>query len=125
MCVPLPYPLPPPGYFYHKSEWIDLNGDGKLDLLTARGTKPIIGTAGGELLWLEQPASDPLTNGASTQFDPACVVSVLLLLLCFFFFSSACAPRCSALPWTPQCGVPAILFRSVSSSHISPPGCGC
>ncbi|MBF0443248.1 MAG: VCBS repeat-containing protein [Oligoflexales bacterium] len=43
------------GYFYHRVVWADMNGDGKLDILTARATRPIFGTAGGELIWLEQP----------------------------------------------------------------------
>ena len=39
-------------YFYHTGEWIDFNGDGKLDLLTARtdGKK-----GDGQLLWFENP----------------------------------------------------------------------
>ena len=55
-----------PGYFYHTAQWIDLNGDGKLDLVTARATTPLVGSGSGELLWLEQPASDPVTNGELT-----------------------------------------------------------
>lgn len=77
------------GWFYHKVIWRDMDGDGLLDILTARATKPIIGSgalpavasqspflrrasfaprshparaAGGELLWLKQPSSDPLKN---------------------------------------------------------------
>lgn len=50
------------GWFYHRVMWKDMNGDGKLDILTARATKPIFGSAAGELLWLEQPTSgDPLS----------------------------------------------------------------
>lgn len=48
------------GWFYHRSVMIDMNGDGRLDILTARATKPIIGQSKGELLWLEQPASGAL-----------------------------------------------------------------
>lgn len=48
------------GWFYHQAIWYDMNGDGRLDLLTARATKPIFGAEGGEMVWLEQPASDPL-----------------------------------------------------------------
>lgn len=36
-------------------KFIDMNNDGKLDLLTARATKPLFSAPGGELLWLEQP----------------------------------------------------------------------
>lgn len=50
-------------YFYHRAIWRDMNGDGLLDILTARATKPFFGSGSGELLWLEQPSSgDPLTQ---------------------------------------------------------------
>lgn len=45
------------GWFYHNSTFVDMNGDGKLDVLTARATKPIFGQSGGELIWLENPGS--------------------------------------------------------------------
>ena len=47
-------------YFYHKVEWRDMNGDGKLDILTAHAKKPLFGSGQGQLVWLEQPKSDPL-----------------------------------------------------------------
>ena len=50
------------GWFYHMVHWRDINGDGRLDVLTARATKPLFGESGGELLWLEQPASAPLDS---------------------------------------------------------------
>lgn len=53
---------PKSGYFYHMAVWEDLNGDGRLDLLTARATKPLFGAGSGEMLWLEQPASNPLSG---------------------------------------------------------------
>ena len=53
---------PKTSWFYHMTQWRDMNGDGKLDLITARATKPIVGSAGGQLLWLEQPQTDPLQN---------------------------------------------------------------
>jgi hypothetical protein len=40
------------GFFYHTGKWIDMNDDGRLDLLTAR-TNAKYGE--GELLWLEHP----------------------------------------------------------------------
>lgn len=49
---------PKSGYFYHRAVFIDMNGDGRLDILTARAHKGLMGTGGGELLWLEQPAGD-------------------------------------------------------------------
>ena len=58
---PIEITAPKSGWFYHKVEWRDINGDGRLDAITARGTKPIFGKSGGELLWLEQPPTNPLT----------------------------------------------------------------
>lgn len=43
------------GYFYHKVSWFDINRDGRLDLVSARAKKPIIGATDGELVWFEQP----------------------------------------------------------------------
>ncbi len=50
------------GWFYHRVEFVDMNGDGRLDVLTARATKPIIGASKGELVWLEHPADDALAG---------------------------------------------------------------
>jgi len=50
------------GYFYHRVRWHDVNGDGLLDIITARATKPLIGSGSGELIWYQQPASDPLSG---------------------------------------------------------------
>ena len=44
---------------YQTGHWIDLNNDGLDDLLIARSTNE---DNTGELMWFEQPASDPL-NG--------------------------------------------------------------
>lgn len=49
---------PKAGWFYHKAETIDMNEDGKLDILTARAKAPFAGKSKGELLWLENPG-DP------------------------------------------------------------------
>ncbi|NQD36609.1 VCBS repeat-containing protein [Permianibacter sp. IMCC34836] len=49
------------GWFYHRIAWFDVDNDGRLDILTARGNKPLFGSAKGELLWLKQPSSNPLT----------------------------------------------------------------
>jgi hypothetical protein len=49
------------GWFYHRALQKDVDGDGFVDVLTARATKPLFGTPGGELVWLRQPSSgDPL-----------------------------------------------------------------
>jgi hypothetical protein len=47
------------GYFYHRSLFYDVNGDGLMDVITARANKPIFGDTDGELLWLEHPTTDP------------------------------------------------------------------
>ena len=39
-------------YFYHMGEWVDLNGDGRKDFVTARSNAK---AGEGELLWLEHP----------------------------------------------------------------------
>ncbi|MBM3382069.1 MAG: hypothetical protein FJY29_06460 [Betaproteobacteria bacterium] len=46
---------PRKGWFYHRTEEWDVNGDGYLDIITARAYKPMIGRHDGELLWLENP----------------------------------------------------------------------
>jgi len=43
------------GFFYHNATWIDMNGDGRLDVLSAKATKPLFGAGSGSLVWLEQP----------------------------------------------------------------------
>lgn len=55
------------GYWYHQVTWADINGDGRLDILTARANKPLLGGGKGEILWLEQPAS-PLTDDWAEHF---------------------------------------------------------
>ena len=49
---------PKKGFFYHRILWHDMNGDGRLDAITARARRPILGRPEGQLLWLEHP-SDP------------------------------------------------------------------
>lgn len=42
-----------------------MNGDGLMDVLTARASKPLLGASAGEMIWLERPAGpDPLGNGS-------------------------------------------------------------
>lgn len=43
------------GWWYHRVEWVDMNADGLLDMVTARARKPIFGGGMGELVWMEQP----------------------------------------------------------------------
>jgi hypothetical protein len=51
------------GYFYHMGEWLDLNGDGRKDFLTARSNAK---AGGGELVWFEHPA-EGLTDATWTE----------------------------------------------------------
>jgi hypothetical protein len=46
-------------YFYHRALWKDIDGDGDLDLLTARSdySVPPLGSFTGQLLWLENPGA--------------------------------------------------------------------
>ncbi|MEB3237391.1 MAG: VCBS repeat-containing protein [Candidatus Sericytochromatia bacterium] len=44
------------GWFYHRTVVRDMDGDGRLDLLTARARKGMGGSEG-ELVWLRQPAA--------------------------------------------------------------------
>lgn len=44
------------GWFYHRAFPFDADGDGLLDVLAARATKPLVGNPGGELVWAKQPA---------------------------------------------------------------------
>ena len=60
-CKLIKLTTPKLSWFYAgMAVWKDLNGDGRMDIITTRATKPIIGESGGELLWLEQPQDDPL-----------------------------------------------------------------
>ena len=52
------------GFFYHMGYWVDLNGDGRKDFITARSNAK---AGEGELLWLEHPeeglsATEPWTE---------------------------------------------------------------
>ena len=48
--------------------WRDMNGDGLLDIVTARAFDPLfIGKPSGKLIWLEQPKTSPLANVPWTE----------------------------------------------------------
>mmetsp|Transcript_86346 Transcript_86346/g.152874 ORF Transcript_86346/g.152874 Transcript_86346/m.152874 type:complete len:433 (+) Transcript_86346:60-1358(+) len=56
--------LPDSGWFYHMTYFMDLNNDGRLDILTSRcqyGVWPWAKKRG-ELLWLEQPSENALSG---------------------------------------------------------------
>ncbi|MBM3274917.1 MAG: VCBS repeat-containing protein [Candidatus Sericytochromatia bacterium] len=70
----------PQGWFYHRTVVRDLDGDGRMDILTARAQKPMMGAAQGQLVWYEQPDADPLgrpwtehvmATGPDVHFHPA------------------------------------------------------
>jgi hypothetical protein len=49
------------GWFYHRALLKDVDGDGLVDVVAARATKPLVGKEGGELVWMRQPpGGDPL-----------------------------------------------------------------
>ncbi|NBO37155.1 hypothetical protein EBU99_01085 [bacterium] len=54
------------GWFYHRTEEIDINEDGLQDIMTARAFKPMMGASDGELLWLENPG--PQDSNQSTPW---------------------------------------------------------
>lgn len=43
-----------PGWFYHRAVFADLTGDGKLDIVSCRANKPLIGSGQGQLVLLTQ-----------------------------------------------------------------------
>lgn len=47
--------LPGDGWFYHRAVAVDVDGDGLLDVLAARATKPLVEAPEGELVWMRQP----------------------------------------------------------------------
>ena len=69
---PIEITKPKRSYFYHMVVWRDMNGDGLLDVVTARVDDPILfGKPSGQLVWLEQPKSDPLNNVPWTEHSLA------------------------------------------------------
>jgi hypothetical protein len=62
-------------YFYHKGEWVDLNGDGRKDFITARSNAH---KDHGELVWFEHPeggldvehwTEHVITSGPDVNFE--------------------------------------------------------
>ena len=45
-------------WFYHKGVFVDVNGDGLKDIVTARGHKALFGGGEGELIWLQNPGNE-------------------------------------------------------------------
>jgi hypothetical protein len=49
-------------WFYHHVNWVDLDGDGRLDVLAARANIDTFGRSRGELIWLRHPAVVDMYN---------------------------------------------------------------
>ena len=58
-------------WFYHQAGWLDVDGDGVMDVVAARATKPIFGRPKSELVWIDRPfdASDRTSEQALTGDD--------------------------------------------------------
>jgi len=51
------------GWFYHMVQWVDLDLDGLLDVVSARAkSNTFTGTFDGELVWLRQPSANALSG---------------------------------------------------------------
>ena len=48
------------GWFYHEADLLDVNGDGRLDVVAARAQKPLLGHASSELVAFIQPSGNSL-----------------------------------------------------------------
>jgi hypothetical protein len=59
------------GYFYHRATLADVDGDGLVDLLAARATKPLIGPTNGQLVWLRNPGGADPFSAAQTPWAEA------------------------------------------------------
>nr|KAJ3420269.1 hypothetical protein HK105_005878 [Polyrhizophydium stewartii] len=57
---------PSSDWFYHRVAFYDVNKDGKLDILTCRANKPLLGSASGDLVWL-QPTDRTRPTGSWTE----------------------------------------------------------
>lgn len=80
------------GFFYHKGIWIDMDGDGRKDYLTARSNAQ---AGQGELVWLHHPAGGlntlpwaetVVTKGPDVMFDviPGSSDSIIIFASEFF-----------------------------------------
>mmetsp|Transcript_7986 Transcript_7986/g.11109 ORF Transcript_7986/g.11109 Transcript_7986/m.11109 type:complete len:208 (+) Transcript_7986:44-667(+) len=58
--------LPDSGWFYHQAYMVDMNNDGRLDILTSRCADSVEpwNPKGAKLVWLEHPASGALNGSA-------------------------------------------------------------
>lgn len=59
---------PKKGWYYHRTEEWDVNRDGFTDIITARGTIPMMGKPDGELIWLENPGPSDTTTPWKEHF---------------------------------------------------------
>lgn len=50
-------------WYYHSPQWADIDGDGLLDIISARAYTNNVGSTKGELVWFKQPANaDAITK---------------------------------------------------------------
>jgi len=61
-------------WFYHKANWIDLDLDGKQDIIAARCNVNAVGVAKGELIWLKHP-EDISSNKKQDPWQKVSLVS--------------------------------------------------
>lgn len=60
-------------YFYHRVRFFDVDGDGQLDILTCRATKPLFGPGTGNLVYLKpEDSSRPMGPWKETVVGPHC-----------------------------------------------------
>lgn len=109
------------GYFYHRAIPHDVDGDGYVDIIAARAIKPLIGTPGGELVWMRQPPGvpDPLDPSLLPWENHTLMTCVLML---------ACTPPCARRACT-RLSAPArvqgrLLARHLHAAEQSARGCG-
>lgn len=129
------------GFFYHRAIWMDMNGDGKLDVVAARANVPSIPFEKkvGELIWLEQPTSNPMTGswtehvlvspvGPDVSFNMLQVEGVALPVFVaaqYFDAKQLAMYYCDSTKWS-NCGtvsgqtpVKTVVIDSVSGPYFS------
>lgn len=62
---------PDSGWFYHRGQLVDMNGDGRLDIVTARCAYSVEpwNPKAGKMVWLEQPSANALDGTAWVEHE--------------------------------------------------------